>query len=213
MPYRGNLLRGKDRSVAQRDADMARLSELYLQGFPYAQILDKMNVERERKLTLRQVKYDIESLHKNWAKTAAINYVAAKNKELARIDALEHTYWQAWFKSWEELEKTFVERFEDKTGIQGSPRDAVRTRTRRETEKLLGEVRYLEGIQWCITERCKIMGLHTPDRHQIDWRLEAKKAGIDDEPLAEQFERMVQNFSEQLDRSDDAGGAEGSEET
>ena len=57
---------------------------------------------------------------------------------------------------------------------------------KRSEETTLGDPRYLQGIQWCIQERCKILGLYAPVTSNVNiknWRDEASDMGIDPDAL------------------------------
>jgi hypothetical protein len=78
--------------------------------------------------------------------------------ELAKIDHLEETYWDAWEKSKASRVKVAIKQ-------QGDPMVVVeKTRSR---EKSVGQTQFLEGVRWCIERRSKLLGLDAPERRQI----------------------------------------------
>ncbi len=141
--------RGPKRSSFERERDLHLTTQLYLKGKTQAEIAEDLNVSRE------QIKYDLDIIQKRWRTDTAINLDEAKQKELSRIDTLERTYWEAWEKTLEEKTKTRTE--QSKTGEKnGSAKATI------EKETLLGNPAYLAGVQWCISERCKLLGLYAP---------------------------------------------------
>jgi hypothetical protein len=69
--------------------------------------------------------------------------------ELAKIDHLEREYWAAWRDSKE-------------------PGEITSARPGRVTVKRVsrdGNPTFLDGVAWCIEQRCKIFGLYTPSKY------------------------------------------------
>lgn len=135
------------RTPFQRERDLERTTSLYLKGKTQQEIADELNVSRE------QIKYDLKVIQERWRNDTTINLDEAKQRELSRIDELERTYWQAWERSLDERTKTRTEKY---SGEDGKGKASI------EKETLLGLPAYLTGIQWCISERCKILGLYAP---------------------------------------------------
>lgn len=141
------------RTEFERERDLHLTTQLYLKGKTQAEIAEELNVSRE------QIKYDLAIIQKRWRTDTTINLDEAKQKELARIDNLERTYWEAWERTLEEKTKT---RTEQSTSGKGD-KDAGKTaKATIEKETLLGNPAYLAGVQWCISERCKILGIYAP---------------------------------------------------
>lgn len=140
------------RTPFRREADLFKTQALYLQGKTQQEIADQLGVSRE------QIKYDLATIQARWRQDTAINLDEAKLRELARIDVLERTYWDAWENSLSERTRSRVE----KTGVdaEGNPRG----KSSIEREMLLGVPAYLTGVQWCISERCKLLGLYAPTK-------------------------------------------------
>ena len=184
-------------------ADKAEIARLLLEGNTLKEISIKMQKARAYKISFKSVEKQMLQMRKEWILSAAVNMKEVQARELAKIDNLERTFWEAWYESWNEVRKEFQEL------VEGWREKKV---ARVEKETMLGKVEYLQGVEWCITQRCKIFGLEAPTRTEIDWRVEAKKAGIEDEQAAKQFEDMVNDFARKLDTGDGAGRPEGSEE-
>ncbi len=140
------------RSNFEREKDLHLTTQLYLKGKTQAEIAEELNVSRE------QIKYDLAIIQKRWREDTTINIDESKQKELSKIDNLERTYWEAWDRTLEGKTKT---RTEQSTNGGKESKSAKATI---EKETLLGNPAYLAGIQWCISERCKIIGLYAPTK-------------------------------------------------
>lgn len=139
------------RTDFERENDYRRITDMYLQGKTQADIAAALGVSQP------QISMDLATIQKRWRTSTAINLDEAKQKELAKIDTLERTYWDAWQRTLEEKTKTRTE--QSKTGDKSGAAKATI-----EKETLLGNPAYLSGIQWCISERCKILGIYAPSK-------------------------------------------------
>ena len=140
---------GIPRDLAQIAKDRKRIGEMYLQG--------KLQADIGKELGLNQstISRDLKALHKDWLASALMDFNKAKSHELAKLDLLEVTYWEAWARSCEIIESTITE----KVG------ENLRARIQREPG--IGDPRYLQGVQWCIERRCKIIGIDAPVKSDI----------------------------------------------
>lgn len=144
---------GSNRTPFQREYDLERMSALYLTGKTQREIGEIIGV------TQQQVNYDLKKLRKRWQESMIANINEVKNRELARIDELERTYWEAWDASRGERRRTLV----TKRGTGGDDR----TRAQIITEVSEGDPRFLQGVQWCVEQRCKIIGLYAPAKQEV----------------------------------------------
>lgn len=122
---------------------------MYLSGHTQAQIAEQLN------LSQAQVSRDLKEVQRQWREQTTLNIDEAKQRELERIDVLERTYWEAWRHSREERTKT-------RTSSKGQDKSASI-----EKESLTGNPAYLAGVQWCIEQRCKLLGLNAPTRTEV----------------------------------------------
>lgn len=81
---------------------------------------------------------------------------------MARIDRLEREYWSAWEASKKEQQTSTTEQTTDADGER--LKAAIR-----KTEKT-GDPRYLAGVERCIEQRAKILGLHAPTETRLTGR-------------------------------------------
>ena len=143
---------GKRRSNGELIRDSRRIADLYLQGWP------QVDIAREIRRSPATVSRDIKALQKDWLNSALVDFNEAKARELAKVDRLEREYWDAWERSKQDAE---VITTKGKGKHKNKPEQLERTHKR---EGQVGDSRFLSGIQWCIEQRCKILGLEAPKR-------------------------------------------------
>lgn len=140
--------------IAQRRATVARL---YLQGWYQSKIAERVGV------TQQQISDDLKSIREGWRNSTIFDFNEAKMREAAKIDALEATYWEAWFKSLEPIKKK-TNRMRGNVDKRKSP-DKQKVDSFDQTEVVeerLGDPRYLDGVEKCIRRRCDLFGLDAP---------------------------------------------------
>ncbi len=156
---------GRRRSSSELARDRRRISDLYLRGWIQADIAEKLGVSQAT------ISGDIKGLQREWLKTALIDFDKAKARELAKIDDLERTYHAAWERSREDAETTTQKMIETDDVIDKAIKEVLGPRGRKEMTKTTkgqaGDPRFLQGIQWCIERRCKIVGIDAPQRREI----------------------------------------------
>ena len=207
MPSRGKGNGGK-RNNAQRDNDYKDEARLYLQGNTQQQVREYINSPRPYKLSLMQICYDIKVIRQRWVESQMIDFNEAKSKELSKIDHLEITYWEAWMRSLQPQTTEYMEKVDDQSSSQARKNVPTysRKKQKRETKTTTGDVKFLDGVQWCINKRCQILGFNAPEKFQIDWRKEAEKEGVN---ASDVFEKMVQEFVGSADETDGQTGLDG----
>ena len=141
---------GTRAKALQREADLVEVARRYLKGETQSEIgeaLGKCHTTIGR---------DIKTLQKRWIAAGLRDFDEARCEQLAKIDELERTYWEAWRNSLKR-EITISEKREGETKGEES-----RALIRRETRD--GNPSFLEGVRWCIERRCKLLGLDAPSR-------------------------------------------------
>jgi hypothetical protein len=88
----------------------------------------------------RTIRHDLKRLQRIWLQNHSNDVQAGKIRELHRIDHLERTYWMAW----------------------------RQTKAGKRREGQSGNPAFLAGVQWCIEQRCKILGLEAPRRQELE---------------------------------------------
>jgi hypothetical protein len=148
----------------------SKLAGLFLRGI-------KRQVELAQRLGVNRstVSRDLKVLNVRWKESGVRDLDAAKGQELERIDLLEREAWDAWEKSKKGRETTTTEQT---TGGEGD-----RTKAAIRKEEQHGDPRYMASVQWCIEQRCKLLGLHAPT--------ETRLTGKDGGPVQFQMEEVV----------------------
>lgn len=145
----------KPRSKFQRLADQQAIVRLYLRQKSHKEIAEACNV------SVQYVGQQIKKVKDVWLESALVDFNKRQNQELARIDSLEAEYWKAWDGSQQDETREAMEYVEEDSLMRLS-------RKRVETIKKNGASAFLQGVQWCIDQRCKILGLHAPKEIKID---------------------------------------------
>jgi hypothetical protein len=162
------------RSRIEREQDRDECMRLLLKGWTFTQIAQFQ--ERSRQL----VAHDIKTVEERWKQSAVINFSEARQRQLARLEVLEKTAWEAWERSCQPRSSTRDRRrhlptmdlraLEDASEALASadglddddsgPAGRVETEHTTRTEQRDGDPRFLERIAWCIQERSKLLGLY-----------------------------------------------------
>ncbi len=174
-PHAMGLTQGRGQRPAisprQRESRRARELELYLRGVPLRDIASDVGI------TLNAVAKDLGEFRADFHREQRMSRVERIAIELAKIDNLERTYWDAWERSLRDQIRTVTSR-EDvpldlpkgaKTGTDanGDPAPAApvmltKTRVQRRVDQTTGNPTFLAGVQWAIDRRIKLLGLDEP---------------------------------------------------
>ena len=150
---------GKRRSNGQLARDRRRIADLYLAGWTQTAIAEEVE------LSQATVCRDLKVLHQDWLDSSLVDYNESRAKELAKIDRLEREYWRAWERSCEDAE-TVTEKGK---GRQDKPQPSEFEKTIQRKGQA-GDPRFLTGVQWCVEQRCKILGVYAPEKREMDLR-------------------------------------------
>lgn len=144
--------------AAKVTARRYEVAKLYLTGWRQPAIADHLGVNQA------QISRDLAVIRRAWMKSAVMDFNEQRSQELAKIDALEAEYWEAWRRSQEDAEvrttkarSASIPADEKKTNLPASDLEAT---TRIEGQA--GDPRFLAGVQWCIERRCALLGLDQP---------------------------------------------------
>lgn len=148
----------KPRSKSQARRDRRIISELYLKGLRQIDIVEEVGV------SVATVSRDLKLLTRYWQVTSRANIDKAKAIELAKINELERTYWQAWKDSTGDKEIQTIEN--PALSIDGESVVSKGKETLRRWVEV-GDPRFLQGVQACIDKRCKIRGVDAPQAVDI----------------------------------------------
>lgn len=96
------------RNAKQRAFHLQEVARLYLQEKrSQGEIAEALGV------TQQQVSYDLKTLQRQWRESSTRAISEAQAEEIARIDALERTYWEAWAQSRIPIETTYTEQLRE----------------------------------------------------------------------------------------------------
>jgi hypothetical protein len=94
------------RTPLAREHDLREAAALYLRGLTQGEIARRLGVSRQ------QVGYDLKVLQRRWQESALADFNAQKAAELAKVDELERTYWEACERSCQARETSTQERIQ-----------------------------------------------------------------------------------------------------
>ena len=141
-----------------------QVDELYLNGWRQVDIAKRLGV------TQATISRDLEAIRVAWVESAVRDFDQLKEQELQKVDNLERVYWEQYEAS-KAPKKSKVSR--QVKGARASIEATVKE------EERLGNPTYLSGVQWCIQERCKILGIYAAVKNEV--------AGASGQPLQVQF--------------------------
>lgn len=216
---------GVKRDIPQRERDLVEIARLHLHGYSQEEIASNLSKGRGYTLTQQTISLDMKEIQARWRQSYLSDFDTLKARELAHIDELEKAYWLAWERSMRDQEETKSLLIEDKSGSVKGVTTPLFERKKVEHKKTErdGSVEFLQGIQWCVEQRCKILGINAPQKYEIDWRSEAQKAGLNPGDI---FNTIVGEYmkdtkngaidanfkSSELGRTHDEGSLDGSSE-
>ena len=129
------------RTEFEREAQLVEIKDAYLRGDT------QMDIAARLGLSQGQISRDLAKIQRRWRESSLVDINEAKQRELERIDVLEREYWQAWENSKGEQQRSTASK------------DGDRSRAQIVKYESAGDPRFLAGVQWCVEQRCKILGL------------------------------------------------------
>ena len=199
----------RKRTLGQRERDLCTIARMYVRGHTQMEMIDAITKDQPYELTRGAITRDLKEVRRRWAQEYLADYNDLRIRELAHIDALESAYWDAWQRSMVDKEEVTTETIRDEYSRKdGGTPGYNRQRKLAKRVGQVGSKAFLEGIQWCIEQRCKILGLHATKKVQVDWRKQAAEAGIENpEDMVSELERQ---FVESANRQSPVDGGSGS---
>lgn len=152
----------RKRSEVARDRRV--IGRMYLKG------ATQMAIAAELGISQATVSNDLKHIQAEWQAANIADIDRRKREELAKIDALELEYWDAWARSCENAE------VETTKMVGSSPEKPDRAEKTKRVEGQAGDPRFLAGVQWCIERRCKLLGIDAP--HAVDLTSAGKAIAI-----------------------------------
>lgn len=177
--------KGQAIDKVKRETLINKVTDLYLKGYSYRKIAkDLEDQSPEYKISIVTVGNYINKVLKEWKDHRIEKMDDLKTVELNRINKLENTYWEGWERSLEGSKRT-SEKQKAAPGTSIGEGGAV-TKTMNVvsadkasyTEETFGDPRFLAGIQWCISMRCKILGIEAPIEFKGSMTSEIKRTTV-----------------------------------
>jgi hypothetical protein len=99
-------------------------------------------------------------LEKRWRGASQVEVEQAKGEVLDETAQLKREYYDAWQRSCEDAET------ETKRQRQAGEGNEVKEMMK-VTKAQAGDPRFLQGVQWCIERRCKLLGIDAPQKTDL----------------------------------------------
>jgi hypothetical protein len=166
------------RTKIQIEKDRVKIARWYLQGRPQSEIAEELGVSRP------QISYDLRAIRKAWLESSIVDFNEARSRELAKLDLLESTHWDAWLRS------ISPKKTETAKNVVGPKEKPIRDEFFAKEEQQVGDKRFLDGVAWCIERRCKLFGLDAPNQVRVGWT-NTLPDGSDPDEVKRQFAAML----------------------
>lgn len=157
----------RKRTKIEREKNYEQISEWYLKGWSQRRIAERLRLNQS------QICNDLKVIQKRWKESTNLHIDEQKKEQLVKIDHLEKIYWQAYEKSLHKFKSVST-----KSSISDEPVPEMGTGDRPvaslPSEKTIrietrnGDPRYLQGVEWCIEQRCKILNLYPDIKQKIE---------------------------------------------
>lgn len=144
----------KKRPQLQTERDLKLIASLYLEGKTQKEIADAL------KLNQSTISRELKKVLDEWKVARVHDMDEIKQRELAKLDHLEETYWMAWDRSIRTattISKKVIVQHERVVGQEITDK----------TEEQIGDPKYLDSIQDVIAQRLRIFGLEAPKKTEV----------------------------------------------
>lgn len=158
---------GIKRTEEERARDLPEIARLYLRGMSQREIAETLSAGRPYTLSRVTITHDLTDIRAEWLEEATSNYDQHVARELARIDKLEFTYWDAWERSCKEETTKGGKTVTQPAAKAGAAPVVTRQEGTVKTKTLLGDPAFLRGVENCIKLRMDLLGLAAPDVHLL----------------------------------------------
>ena len=153
------------RTKEQIEFDRAFCADLFLRGYTYRDIADRLNADLENRklnyrLTMPMVYYDIQQMLIEWKRNQLETIDQYVTAELQKLDKMEVEAWNAW-----ELSKQ--KKTKNKTKKAGNGLMGRQIMTEKATETTSGNPRYLDLLLNIQQRRAKMLGFDAPIKIDI----------------------------------------------
>ena len=162
-----------NRKKSYVDEDRNVITPLYLKGYSFREIANRCQDITGRKISYETVRADVKAILESFQANRNDLIQYHLTIELEKINVLELEYWSVWEKSKEDRKKKSVKK-KTRTNSKSTKKEDTRfpveeTTEFNDTEMVnMGDPRYLTGIQWCIEQRCKLLGIGAPTKIDLN---------------------------------------------
>ena len=161
------------RTKDQREFDLAFCSNLFLRGYTYKEISERLNEENARRgvgytISKQMVYWDIQQLLIEWKRERMENIDDYVTQELRKLDKMEVELWEAW-------ERSKTGKLREKNRQNAKPRKVLEDGDNPEyygyeettTETSAGNPRFLDLLLNVQQRRAKMLGFDAPIKVDI----------------------------------------------
>lgn len=161
------------RTKDQRECDLAFCSNLFLRGYTYREISERLNEENARRglaytITKQMVYWDMQQLLIEWKRERMENIDDYVTQELRKLDKMEVELWEAW-------ERSKTGKLREKSRRNAKPRKVLEDGDNPEyygykeatTETSAGNPRFLDLLLNVQQRRAKMLGFDAPIKVDI----------------------------------------------
>lgn len=197
------------RNQAVKAQDIERELDLYVHGKAIDEIASIMNEGKDenQKISQMMVYHDLKGIINEWRERHINNSSVILAKEMARLDRLEQQYWDAWNESKKPLTHMDKETYQIES--DGGRYDSSKRTKTREMMKFIeshGQVEFLQGIERVIDLRFKLLGIGQTKNININWREQAKRAGVDPDEIIDAMVTQIVDIAPDEDNPLLGGG-------
>lgn len=161
------------RTKDQREFDLVFCSNLFLRGYTYREISERLNEENARRgvgytITKQMVYWDMQQLLIEWKRERMENIDDYVTQELRKLDKMEVELWEAW-------ERSKTGKLREKNRQNAKPRKVLEDGDNPEyygyeettTETSAGNPRFLDLLLNVQQRRAKMLGFDAPIKVDI----------------------------------------------
>lgn len=161
------------RSEEQRASDLLFCSNLFLRGYSYREISQKLNEENARNgmgytISMQMIHWDIQQMLIEWKRERMDNIDDYVTQELRKLDKMEAELWESWERS-----KNVKRREKNRLGVNPCevPNDGDCTEyceyEEMTKEESAGDPRFLDLLLKVQQRRAKMLGIDAPVKVDI----------------------------------------------
>ena len=153
------------------------IAEMYLKGKRQSEIAQSLGTSQAT------ISRNLQAVREAWLNSALVDFNEAMARELAKTDNLERVYWESW-------ERSLLPFRSKSTKVKPDG-----TEHNRKVEQRVGNPQFLQGVQWCIEKRCKLLGLDAPERLKLSWE-DSLPDGVTPGEVTRQFSELMRIASQ-----------------